>query len=110
MSFGTSDSTYYLCKESIQDLVQINNYTFFLITTDQIGKELYVLKRCKNNEILTVNQDKDQIFSTNSFIRSTQVVESKHLIYRAGNSIELNPGFSTSPQTLFKAEIETCEN
>ncbi|MDP1817064.1 MAG: hypothetical protein Q8K92_21595 [Leadbetterella sp.] len=110
VSFGTEESTFYLCKERIQELVQVNNYTFFTITTDEIGKELYVMKRCKNNEILTSNQDNNQIFSTNSYIKSTQIVKSTHLIYRAGNSIELNPGFTTSPQTLFKAEIERCED
>ena len=51
------------------------------------------------------------VYKSNQTISSSQLIHpGANIEYKAGNSITLTPGFSTSDQTTFQAEIKGCNN
>jgi hypothetical protein len=107
ITYGTPDSTYLLCDDIITSLATLSNYTFLNISTWKYGSELWTLNKCEQNLSLSGPFSSDHIFTAKQNIHAIQQPTNANVIYRAGNSIQLAPGFKTT-NAVFKAEIETC--
>lgn len=107
ITYGTVASTYFLCDDAITSLATLSNYTFLNISTWKYGSELWTLNKCEQNLSLSGPFSSDYIFTAKQNIHAIQQPTNANVIYRAGNAIQLGPGFKTT-NAVFKAEIETC--
>lgn len=108
ITYGTTATTAVFCDDPITSIATISNYTFFNLPTWKYGSELWTLNKCEENLTLSGSFSADQIFAVKKNITGTQQLNNANVIYRAGNAIQLMPGFKTSNTSVFKAEIEGC--
>lgn len=108
ITYGTAPTTAVFCEEPINSLATLGNYTFFNLPTWRYGSELWVFNKCEENLTLSGAYATDQIFGARKTITATQQLNNASVIYRAGNSVQLMPGFKVNNDSVFKAEIDGC--
>jgi trimeric autotransporter adhesin len=86
------------------------NLLYFLASTATTGTEIFVMKLCDDNLNQTTTLSGNQSYQVNNTIQATNIINpNARVSYKAGKSIELNPGFKTdSPTGVFFANIDAC--
>jgi hypothetical protein len=108
VTYGTTATTAVFCDDPITSIATLSNYTFFNLPTWKYGSELWTLNKCEENMTLSGPFSADQIFAVKKNITGAQQLNNANVIYRAGNAIQLMPGFKANNTSVFKAEIEGC--
>ena len=69
---------------------------------DCLRENVYV-----DQELLDI-EDAINVFKTNAIIQSNASINDRTLIFKAGNNIDMFPGFTVEQNSIFIAEIEKC--
>lgn len=96
------------------NFIRYNDNIFFSGYYDDIIKQELCkipLVFCKNNEIISNDIDISISKKANKSIQAdSEILGNINVIFNAGKSVILNPGFSTNNGVVFKASIEGCSN
>ncbi len=109
------NDTYNYNYSNLQTLTTFKDYVIYSPLTVQYGRELWQInKKCKQNVVL-INPNHNATNGLNYVVKVNQTINATNLIkdtsiinFKAGQSIELMPGFESKTGTIFKAEIEGC--
>ncbi|AWW00299.1 3-coathanger stack domain-containing protein [Arcticibacterium luteifluviistationis] len=110
ITYGKKENTSLYNKEPVYNVTSVGNKSFFSSYSEDYGNELWVDQSCKQNLNLTSVEENTNLYSAQGLINSSQNILTSDVIYRAGKSISLQPGFKTEDNIYFKAEIEDCDN
>lgn len=111
------NDTYNYNYSNLQTLTTFKDYVLYSPLTVQYGRELWQInKKCKQSGVLTnpnhnATNGINYVVKVNQTINATNLIKENSIInFKAGQSIELMPGFESKTGTIFKAEIEGCMN
>jgi hypothetical protein len=97
---NTPEGTKYLIRITSSNQVVVSNPVISQVTVNPLN---YSLLNPTNN--LTGTSTKKAVNSINA---SNKIISPANVIYQAGKSIVLIPGFETS--AVFRAEVKSCDN
>lgn len=111
------NDTYNYDYSNLQTLTTFKDYVIYSPLTVQYGRELWLInKKCKQSGVLSnpnhnATNGLNYVVKVNQTINATNLIKDNSIInFKAGQSIELMPGFESKTGTIFKAEIEGCLN